>query len=277
MTGLDGLIRARPNQARALFALAAELATDPEGRRAVVAKLSERPPWRRQFLAATVSSGRPRVAQQIMSDLRTMGTPPDATELDLLIGHYLKGGEIDAAYAAWLSSLTAEELERVKLVYDGGFEGEIRNLGFDWTIKPAKGLSPRVFPRNTASMDRTLQLDFVDFGGDFANLSQNLRLRPGRYRLKGEARIEAIQPLTEFHFRINCLDAGKRSLLDETSNLPQSNQWMPFEKTFTVPPTGCTDQVLSLESRKGAGGARISRGQLALDGIAIDSLPELAP
>ena len=277
MTSLDGLIRARPNRASALHAVVADIATDPEGRGAVVAKLAERPPWREPFIAETIRSGRARLAQQLMSDLRATGTPPGTPELALIVSHYLKAGEVDAAYGAWLASLTPEELRRVRLVYDGGFEGEVRGLGFDWTVKPAKGLTHRLFPRNTASMDMSLQLDFSDFREGFSHLSQILRLRPGRYRLTGEARIEAIQPITEFHFRIHCLAAGQRVMLAEAPPLPQSSQWIAFEGTFTVPPAGCKDQALSLESRKGAGAQRISRGRLALDAIAIDRLPDLAP
>ena len=277
MTRLDGLVRARPGRAHDLFAIAAEIAADPEGRNAVATKLAARPPWRQQFLARTISAGKPQVAQQIMSELRSMGTPASAPELALLIGHHLKAGEIDAAYAAWLSSLGAEELKTVRLVYDGGFEHEIRSLGFDWTIEPAEGLSHRRFPRNTASMDMALQLDFVDLGDSFANLSQILRLRPGRYRLSGEVRFEGFQSPAGVAFRIHCLSGGKPSHLDETGQLPQSGQWIAFEKTLSVPATGCTDQLLRLESRGGAAAEGVTNGQLSLDNIAIDTLPALAP
>lgn len=277
MTSLDGLIRVRPNRASTFLAVAAEIAAEPEGRSAVAAKLAEQPPWREQFIAETIRSGKPRLAQQVMSDLRAMGTVLSTAELAHLISHYLKAGEMDAAYGAWLSSLSPDELGRVKLVYDGGFAGEVRGLGFDWTIRPAKGLSYRLFPRNTASMDMSLQFDFVEVRERFAHLSQILRLRTGRYRIAGEARGESIQPITEFHFIIHCLAAGQRTILAETSPLPQSSQWIQFESTFTVPPTGCGDQVLSLESRKSAGPEKISRGRLALDAIVIERLTDIAP
>ena len=277
MTRLDGLLRAQPNQARTLFTIVADIATDPQGRTAVAAKLAGRPPWRQQFIANTISSGRPQVAEQVLSELRVLGAPGRGPELALLVGHYVKRGEIDAAYAAWLSSLSAEELNRVRLVYDGGFDKDIRNLRFDWTIEPARGLSYRQFPRNTASMDMALELDFVDFRDRFANLSQILRLRPGRYRLRGEVRFEAFQSPAGVAFHIHCLSSGKMNRLDGTGPLPQSGQWIAFEKTFSVPASGCPDQILRLESLAGPEAANATKGRMALDNIIIDTLAPLAP
>jgi tetratricopeptide (TPR) repeat protein len=277
MTALDGLIRARPNKARELFAVAADIASDPEGRNAVATSLAARPPWRQSFLARTLAAGKPEIVAQIFSELRVLGTPASTAELALLISHYLKGGEIDAAYTIWLASLDPEELQRVKLVYDGGFDQAIRNLRFDWTIEPAKGLSYRLFPRNTASLDMTLQIDFQDFDGDIANLSQILRLRPGRYRLRGEVRFEDFQSPSGVAFRLHCLDGGQLRPLDESGPLPQSSQWIAFEKTFSVPASGCPDQLLRLESQDGGEATGRTAGQVAFDNITIDNLPALAP
>jgi tetratricopeptide (TPR) repeat protein len=277
MTRLDGLIRARPNRTNDLFAVVAAMAADPGGLIAVTAKVATQPPWREQFLARTVSSGMPQVAQQIMSKLREMGTAPSAAELDMLISHHLKRGEMNEAYAIWLSSLGDEELERVKLVFDGSFDKENRNLHFDWTVEPAGGLSHRRFPRNTASMDMSLQLEFDDFRNDFKHLSQILRLRPGRYRLSGEVRFEDFLSPSGLVFRVHCMSGGDLRQLDETGMLPQSSQWIAFEKSFAVPEANCPDQLLRLEFRAGAGGNGDTRGRVALDNMAIDKLPALAP
>jgi tetratricopeptide (TPR) repeat protein len=277
MTRLDGLIRARPQQAGVLFDLAAEIARDTEGRNAVARKLAARPPWRPSFLAHTVARGNPGTAQRIIAELRALGTPADADELALLIERYMRDGAVDKAYATWLSSLSPAELQQVRLVYDGGFSQAVRNLRFDWTVTPAKGLSHRMFPRNTASMDQSLQLDFQGVEGSFANLSQVLRLKPGRYRLTGEARFDGFQSPSGVVFRLHCMKAGQLAPLDETAPLPQSSQWMAFERGFTVPAADCPDQLLRLESRSPTEGGQFTRGQIALDNLAVDKLPELAP
>lgn len=274
---LDGLIRARPNQSRALFAVVADIATDAEGRKLVAARLAGAAPWRQQFLAATISAGRPEIAGQVLTELRGLGAAVSADELRLLIEHYMNSGEIDAAYAVWLSSLGADELDRVRLVYDGDFDKDVRSLRFDWTVAPVEGFSYRRFPRNTASMDMALQLDFLDVPGGFANLSQILRLRPGRYRIRGEVRFEDYRSPAGAVFRVHCLQNGKLSRLDETGALPQSAQWVGFERIFSVPVSGCQDQLLRLESLADAKTAGTTTGLMAVDNITIDSLPALAP
>lgn len=276
MVKLDGLIRARPRQQDALFAAVTGIAADPDGRNAAARKLAESPPWRWQFVAHTIAAGNRQVAQRLFSELAALGKPASARELNLLIAQYMKDKDVDAAYAVWLSSLSAEQLNRVKLIYDGGFDEEIAGHRFDWTVDPAGGMTYRLFPRNTSSMDMTLQLDFFNFRGDFKNLSQILRLRPGRYRLTGEARFSDFQSSTGAVFRIHCLNDGGMIPLDETGTLPKAGQWITFEKIFAVPALHCQDQLLRLEIQGRGGPDSVTQGQLALDRLAIDRLPDLA-
>lgn len=276
MTRLDGLIRARPSEASNFFALAGEIAADEDGAKAVARMLAANPPWRKQFIDALIAKGQAGVAYQLMGQLRSLGAPVDAAEIRAVIDSYLKQGDVDRGYAVWLSSLGEDELKDVRLIYDGGFSHPLRSLRFDWTVKPGEGLSYRLFPRNTASMDQTLQLDFADFAGPIANPSQILRLRPGRYRLTGEIRFENFVSPTGVVFRLYCIDTKLRPL-DETSPLPQSTQWISFEKTFAVPAEGCANQLLQLESKTRLENTQLTRGMIAIDALNIDNLPALAP
>lgn len=277
MNRLDGLIRARPAEAANFFALAAGITANPDGSRAVARTLATNPPWRQQFFAYIIAQRKPEIASRIFDDMRAQGRPADDRELASVINAYLSSGNIDQAYAVWLSNLSEDELKDVKRVYDGGFDHPLRNLFFDWTVKPADGLTSRVFPRNTASMDQTLQLDFADFRGTFSNLSQILRLHPGRYRLSGEVRTEGFESPTGLVFRIYCMDGQKRQLSVETAPLPQSRQWIDFDKTFQIPNGNCDNQVLRLESQHALDKSQITRGLVAIDVIAVDSAPALAP
>lgn len=277
MTRLDGLIRARPQQTQNFFSLAAEIARDPDGANATARMLARNPPWRAGFVASLIAKGDAGKAYRIISALRGLGAAVDPAELAAVIDFHLRQGDVDKAYGIWLSSLTADELKAVKRVYDGGFAHEIRSLRFDWTVKPGEGFSYRTFPRNTASMDQTLQIDFNGFVGGFANLSQMLRLGAARYKLTGEARFEAFQSPTSLVFRIYCVTKGASRLVDETQPLPQSTQWIAFEKAFRVPAEGCEAQLLQLESKAKPEGAQATQGQVAVDNIQIEKLPDLAP
>ena len=277
MSRLDGLIRARPDQAQDFFAVAAGIASGEDGSRAVARMLATYPPWRPQFFAYAIAKGAPGTTQRIFSDMRALNMPIENRELSALIGDLLKKNDVDGAYAVWLSGLSEAELKEVKRVYDGNFTQPIRNLRFDWTVTPGDGFTYRLFPRNTASMDQTLQIDFRNFQGSFANLSQILQLRPGRYSLSGEARFEDYQSASGLVFRIYCNQANTLRLLDETGSLPQSSQWMAFDKAFEVPNGACPTQLLRLESKTKLETAQTTLGLVALDAISVDILPELAP
>jgi hypothetical protein len=276
MSRIDGLIRARPKESANFFALVEQISADPEGSRAVARLLSSNPPWRSQFFASLLAQGKPATASRLIDGMQAIGAAAADTELASLINAYLKAGNVDQAYATWLSSLSEEELADVKRVYDGGFSHPIRNLRFDWTIKPSEGFTYRLFPRNTASMDQSLQFDFADFEGTFANLSQILRLRPGRYNLKGEVRSEEFETPTGMVFRLYCLEDGTLRALDATAPLPMSSQWLGFDKTFQVPDSGCSSQLLQLESAHALEKDQKTHGLLGIDAIAIDNIEALA-
>ena len=277
MYSLDGLTRSQPDEAENFFALAAEISDDEDGSKAVARVLATDPPWRPQFFAYLISKGQPQVASRIMNDIRGLSAPVQDSELAGVINYYIQAGDFDQAYAAWLSSLSEEELKDVKRIYDGGFRHPVRGLRFDWTVRPADGLAYRQFPRNTASIDQTLQLEFQDFAGGVSHLSQILRLRPGRYRLSGEVRFEGFASPTGLVFRLYCLDGGSPKALDETAPLPQSTQWISFDKSFEVPSEKCVNQILQLESKTRLLNSQVTRGMIAIDAVAIDSLPALAP
>lgn len=277
MYSLDGLTRSQPDEAENFFGLAAEISDDEDGSKAVARMLATDPPWRPQFFAYLISKGQPQVASRIMNDIRGLSAPVQDSEIAGVINYYIQAGDFDQAYAAWLSSLSEEELKDVKRIYDGGFRHPVRGLRFDWTVRPADGLAYRQFPRNTASMDQTLQLEFQNFAGGVSNLSQILNLRPGRYRLSGEVRFEGFASPTGLVFRLYCLDGGSPNALDETAPLPQSTQWISFDKSFEVPSEKCVNQILQLESKTRLLNSQVTRGMIAIDAVAIDSLPALAP
>lgn len=276
MVRLDGLIRSRPAEARNFFALAADIAADPDGSKALARTLASTPPWRGQFLAYLLTSQQPEIATELMEELREIGTQIPDSEIAAVINYYLKISAMDQGYAVWLSSLSEDEMSDVLLIYDGGFRHPIRNLRFDWTLRPASGLTYRLFPRNTASSDQTLQLDFEDFTGSISHLSQILRLAPGRYRISGETRTDVFTSPTSLVFRIYCLADGRSSILDETAPLPQSKQWISFDKVLTVPPEKCDNQLLQLESKTKLLTTQLTNGMVAIDSLSIETLAILA-
>lgn len=274
---IDGLMRAHPNMAKQYLALIAEISGHPEGRRAVAITLARDPPWRASLFSALLAERQPDVVARLLAEVKRAGGAEDPRELARLIDYYVKSGDIDRGYAAWLSSLSDGEMSDVRRIYDGDFKYQPKSLQFDWTIKPAEGFSFRRFPRNTSNLDQTLQLEFAGARGPFDNLSQILRLSPGRYRLSGEAHFGNFDQRSDFKFHLYCLAKGNSKPLDETPALPQSTQWMSFAADFSVTAGDCPHQLLRLEAKAVDPNGNGLRGVLALDKIAIDRIPDLVP
>ena len=78
-------------------------------------------------------------------------------------------------------------------------------------------------------------------------------------------------------FRLYCRNGAQPAFVDETATLPESGQWILFEHDFIVPEADCPDQLLRLESQRSQDATQNMRGLIALDSLAIEVLPPLAP
>jgi hypothetical protein len=90
-----------------------------------------------------------------------------------------------------------------------------------------------------------LAVDF--FGGrvPFQHVQHDLLLPPGKYRLRGQERAEALQNERGLRWRIACTHEPAGTLA-ATENLRGDVDWRPFAVDFEVPET-CGAQRLFLE------------------------------
>lgn len=267
---VDGLIRAYPARRGAFFDLLAELLAMPGGPEAVASKLAEDPLWRGSFFAHLVDTQRIDAVTTVIDALSLTNGPARPEELARLINYQIKIGAISDAYRNWLVSLSDQERSLVRAVYDGGFDGPVRNLSFDWTVNPRPGLSYQLVTRSPGSSNRKLRLNFDGYSGKFNNLSQILLLSPGLYQIRGEAAGGGTSLPADFIFRIYCRDGPDLRLIEETGPLPQAKDFLSFEKTFRIPPDGCQSQLLRLEAIEQSTGRQDLTGELSLDGLSID-------
>lgn len=277
---LDGMIRGYPWRQTSLFDVLAELSGVQGGAESVASLLADDPPWRKDFLAYLVDTKRTDIAASMIDALSLTRVPAQPEELARLINDQIKMGAISDAYRNWLVSLSDEERSLVKSIYDGGFEAPIRNLTFDWTVLPGKGLSYQLIQPDGRSKKRNLSLNFDGYSGKFANLSQLLMLSPGLYRIRGEAGLsetgsadfEGLAVPDGFSFRIYCRDGSDLQLIEETGPLPRTKEMLPFEKMFRIPTGRCKTQLLRLEAFPNATTKQKISGKFWLGGLSIDNL-----
>ncbi|PID48921.1 MAG: hypothetical protein CR991_09285 [Proteobacteria bacterium] len=176
------------------------------------------------------------------------------------------------AYFAWLSGLDAKALLLSGTVFDGGFESNLKNTGFDWRFAKAKGMNIQLDQTIGAKGRRALR---VSFNGrkriNFRHVSQFLNLTPGEsYDLKFDYRVDRLETATAagLSWRIRCHPNNKKIIAESDSIFKQS-AWQTMITPFTVPTSDCPAQLLRLEASSRYTHEHSFKGTLWFDNISI--------
>ncbi|MCX7034405.1 MAG: hypothetical protein NT046_10605 [Arenimonas sp.] len=245
----DTLLRVEPEVTPTLLPLMVALASSPEAQPALAEHLLASPPWGPGLLAHLVATV-PDVNAfgPLMERLRKTpgGLRPDV--LSAWLDRLTREGRWGQAYLTWVSQLPPERLQRLGNLYNGGFEWEPGQGGFDWRIGKVPGA--RIARMATGGMDgeRALRVAFEDRRVPFAHVRQMLALPPGRYRLTGRARPENLRTDRGLAWTLACATADARPL-GETEPLRGHGDWRDLSLDFEVPAQGCGGQWLTLSLR----------------------------
>ncbi len=175
------------------------------------------------------------------------------------------------AHYAWMSGLDDNAFKLTGLVYDGGFEGQTYNTGFDWNISRAKGLKIRTNTTSGVTGARALQITLNHKRLNFRHLSQRLNLKRGDYRLSGRYRINRLKTTKGLSWRLYCIDAdsGKSSKIAESERFSGRKPWSEFIVDFSITDEQCTSQLLRLEASSRYAHDHAFKGSLWFDDIKI--------
>jgi hypothetical protein len=248
---MDAVLRTKPKSREFLFPVLRTLSDDPGALPSLVGVLANNPHWRTDFLIDLAKNGQNTGAlSKLMTMLKKTTSPAKVNEVRALVIRLLEERNYDGAYYAWLDSLPVQDLKKVGLVFDGGFESNNRGLLFDWTFRRRKNVEVRIMSRGNSQADNALQIHFAKNNSPFADISQTLYLSAGNYRLEGEVRTENLQNERGLAWMVFCLsDAGE--VLGATSRHNGTSDWMAFTADFSVPAEKCEMQrlVLVLDAR----------------------------
>ena len=121
-------------------------------------------------------------------------------------------------------------------LYNGTFaHGPLAGAVFDWTITPAKGVTIRR-DCQPQSDECSLQIQFSGSENiDFKNVSQNVVLAPGEYRLR--ALVRATGMTTDQGLFVEVKDGENEGRLDvQSDQLKGSSDWHEIQIPFKVEP-----------------------------------------
>ncbi len=273
---LDGLLRSRPELGEQLFPVLSKLVDDKDAVSFLAGTLNTRPPWRKPLFDHLVKQPDGwQTAQKLFAALRASGGETEAGEVRQLVASLIKQKNFEQAHYVWLDSLHQARLARVQNVFDGGFDMEPLNQYFDWNIRPSKNAVASIVSRPGSSANLALRAEFVGHQGFYAGVSQHLRLLPGTYALRFTVLVQKLEASRGLLWRIRC--AEKNGLLAESPEIRTSGPWVPSNVLFSVPETGCSTQLLQLETVARSGLDTKLSGILYIDDITVEPISGQVP
>jgi hypothetical protein len=242
----DLLMRVQGRVAPDLHRLALGLAGSPEAYPLLADRLLTRPPWADAVLSQLVANA-PQVETiwPLMDRLRQAPGGLSAKVLAAWLDRLTREERWGQAYLAWVSQLPPERLNGLGNLYNGGFEWEPGQGGFDWRLGRLAGAGIARTDGPGVTGQAALRVSFQGRRVPFAHVRQLLALPPGAYRLSGRARAESLLSERGLVWVLACAGARPQPLA-QTAPLMGNRPWAPFEVDFVVPAQGCSGQWLTL-------------------------------
>jgi hypothetical protein len=159
-----------------------------------------------------------------------------------LINELIGQNHVEDAQRVWRQALRAsswpqDEGGTSSLIFNGGFEHDLLNGGFDWREAPVPGASFSFDTSVVHTGTRALRITFDGSANlDFQNLRQFLVVDPRhRYHFAAYLRTQAIS--TDSGIRFAIYDASRPSALQIiTSDLVGTHSWSLVETELTTGP-----------------------------------------
>lgn len=245
MPHLDLLLRVQPGLFGRIEPLLLALAATPQAQDALADRLATAPPWRASLLVlASQKAEDPAAIAPLFERLRKAPGGLAAPELEAWLDRLGRENQWGQAYLTWVSQLPPERLQGLGNLYNGGFEWEPGQGGFDWRIGRIPGARVDRLPTDGAGGRLALRVAFEDRRVPFNHVRQQLALAPGRYRLMGRAKADNLRSERGLVWTLSCAGSGKA--LGETPPLRGSGPWRGFQAEFDVPADNCGGQWLML-------------------------------
>ena len=222
------------------------LAATPEAQPALAERLLTSPPWKAGTLRhVIVNAPDTDAVSPLMDRLRASPVGMGDEALGLWLDRLTREDRWGQAYLTWVSQLPPERLQGLGNVFNGDFDWEPTQAGFDWRFGRVAGarISRLAVPGVTDGA--ALRVSFDDRRVPFSHVRQLLALPPGRYRLSGQVRLEGLRTDRGLVWTVGCAGPGNQPLTD-TAPFKGQSAWRAFAADFEVPGEGCGGQWLTL-------------------------------
>ena len=160
------------------------------------------------------------------------------------IDYLISSGEMDDAEEEWRRYKGMAD-RPANIVWNGGFEEDISNRGFDWKMERVTGVDAGVDSMVFFKGKRSLRIEFDGkHNVAFHHAYQMVHLEPGaEYTLRANIKTEDITTTSGIFIHLDGINGCNLSMHKET--LVGTNAWKELNVGFTAPP-GCTGGVVIL-------------------------------
>ncbi|MGE0700612.1 MAG: hypothetical protein AB7O57_16055 [Hyphomicrobiaceae bacterium] len=271
----DILLRTRPELSRLAVGYLGAIAAEPGGRKLIVARLVQGPPWRDQFFQLLPESV--RLAQtpfDVMLALKAAGKTPSDADLAPYLTLLINKGVVELAYSAWIKFRSKEELARLGFLTNPSFEKDPSGLPFDWQITRGQNATAEFAPIRPGLSERALYVKFGVGRVTFPEVRQIVILAAGRYRLEGKLKGSVVAK-RGLRWQFRCLYGPGKTLAETDMLLGQSDVWRSFSLDVTIPSgTECRAQVLRLFHDARSASEQLISGEIWFDDLRLIRAPE---
>ena len=247
MTHLDVVLTFGGSLREQIFPELLKLAEDPATREIAHAKLlKQRVTWWPQFFNHAAAKASNIETLRALFQMQAGG--PNAVTREG-VRAYLQRLQREnlwvESYLVWLNRLRKDQLNAIGNLFNGGFEEEISNLGFDWIVTPAPQVVVDTATTYGATGHKALRVVFRGPRLQFQHLHQYTMLDPGTYSLHGRARPENFEAAEGLQWSIYCV--GKPDPIARSERFTGTDHWQHFAVQFKIPVENCAVQMLRLE------------------------------
>jgi len=258
-----------------LFPVLLKIAEDPRARPAFKPIAESPPSWWEEFFGMVASRATDMDTVRALYTFRgkSFQTPITESERKAYVTRLEKEGIATEAFIHWVNGLNGKQKYWLGLIYDGGFELEPSNWGFDWRIRSTK--TAIVNRASTYGVDReaALHLLFDNHSKRFAGVAQTLFMGPGSYRFTGRVRTEQLQSEGGLKWIVRCL-LPKREVLGESNRFLGSNDWSVFAFEVEVPDSCVLQEIQLVSAGKNAYEQKIT-GEAWFDRLSVQQIKKL--
>lgn len=240
----DRAMRVRGSLQGKVFPIFLRIAEDPRLRPLFAPVIAEEPGWWKSFYRYVAANARDLDTVRDLYQMREKaGGESLSIERKPLLARLQKEGRWLESYFIWINSLSREQVGSLGNVFNGNFEQDISNEGFDWIAPNIRGAMVEAAPTYGATGTKALHVQMDGMRQKFQHLYQYLMLDPGKYFLRGRVRIDSLQSEKGLQWVVRCIPA-QAELLGKSEPFVGTDQWRHFSTSFEVPEEGDRKSVV---------------------------------